>query len=508
MTSVIAPPPPTATALAGLTNSPKERMSSPLRYAGLPPRSMSTSSSNGAHGAPPVHASPNITSAPNAAASRPPRSSPRSNGSPESAARSPPSRTGSAGKASPNSQRAPMIRVKKEPASPQMSSRPRPRRLDLSSSASALRGPQTAGANPSAPLPSKESAGLAIKDLGVACLSPGFQTQDPTLRSQLQRSLSVRDQQRQLIEARQKGSTKPLTSHGTDPAQRPEDFNRDGPQTSRRKGPPPGLSIHAPSASSFAHERVIQSAPLGQSFTGLRQHNIHPHSPSHLGQSSHVQHVPAQQTANRLPPISDVFAHDRMEAPPSASFRPAGPPAPSPGHPPMQSPGFPPNHHHHPSAQPSSSRSREFRSAEEAVQSMAAGREELLPKVVHYGGAQPPTPPSPGGHHRHHQHPRDPRDHRDHPGYPSQHHSHTPQMPPSHFESRPDLGRTQSISGRRRGRDEYERDNGGSPAVHPGEFKRHAPGREEDDWRHGMSSREKREEFLRLCERAWDLFHS
>ncbi|PNS14532.1 hypothetical protein CAC42_3818 [Sphaceloma murrayae] len=497
MTSVLTAPSTTVTALA----APQDRMSSsPLRYSA--PRPMSTSNTNSAaHPLPPTHpavnASPSITSAPATAASRPQRSSPQSNASPDAPARSPPSRTGSDGKPSPGSSRAPMIRVKKEPASPQLSSRPRPRRLDLSSSASALRGPQTAGANPSAPLPSKESAGLAIKDLGVACLSPGFQTQDPTLRSQLQRSLSVRDQQRQLIEARQKGSTKPLTSHGAEsPAQRAEEFGaREGPQTSRRKGPPPGLSIHAPSASTFAHERVIQSAPLGQSFTGLRQHNQHPHPPSHLGQSSHVHHLPATQTSNRLPPISDVFAHDRMEAHPSASFRPAGPPAPSPGHP-MQSPGFPPNHHQH----PSSSRSREFRSAEEAVQSLAQGREDLLPKVVHYGGAQPPTPPSPGGHHPHH-----PPQHRDHQGYPPQHHHPAGQ----HYE-RPDLARTHSMSGRRRTREEYERDQGGSPAVYPGEFKRHATDREreEDDWRREMGTREKREEFLRLCERAWDLFHS
>jgi hypothetical protein len=33
-------------------------------------------------------------------------------------------------------------------------------------------------------------------------------------------------------------------------------------------------------------------------------------------------------------------------------------------------------------------------------------------------------------------------------------------------------------------------------------------GSREDDWRQNMSGAEKREEFLRLCERAWDLFHS
>lgn len=386
-----------------------------------------------------------------------------------------------------------------------MSSRPRPRRLDLSSSATASRGPQTAGA---APLPSKDSAGLHIKDLGVACLSPGFQTHDPALREQLQRSLSVRDQQRQLIEARQKGSTKPLSTHeGSETTPRMVDTPgfasaKDGPQTSRRKGPPPGLSIHAPSAASFANERVIQSAPIHQSFTGLRPTPPHhQYQPSGLGQTSHIHHVPATQTTNRLPPISDVFpANDHFEAsrrglsPPS--YRPSyGPSQPSPGHPPpMQSPGYPPQHAQQPQQPPTSSRSREYRSAEEAVQGLAGGREELLPKIVHYGGVQPPTPPSPVMHHQQHPHPPH-----------SAAAAHYPPPPPGHYDARPDLSRTSSVTGRRRNRDEYERDNN-SPAAHQGEPKRYA--REEPDWRAGMSSAQKREEFLRLCERAWDLFHS
>lgn len=362
---------------------------------------------------------------------------------------------------------------------------------------------------------SKESSGLAIKDLGVACLSPGFQTQDPTLREQLQRSLSVRDQQRQLIEARQKGgSTKAITSQdnaATDGA--PHPGGESGLPSGRKKGPPPGLSIHAPSAAAFAHERVIQSAPLHQSFTGLRSHNAHP-PPARNMPPSQVHHMHAAQTSNRLPPISDVFAAERMDAPPSASFRAAvPPPLPSPSHgPPMHSPGFPPSQHHHhqhadhqSSQQPSTSRSREFRSAEEAVQGMAAGREELLPKIVHYGGAQPPTPPSPGGHH----HPQ----HREYAGNHSvpHHSSHPPHTAHpahgGHYESRPELARTSSMSGRRRTREEYERDHG-SPNLHPGEFKRYTRDRDEEDWRNGLGSREKKEEFLRLCERAWDLFHS
>ncbi|GAB7340766.1 hypothetical protein MBLNU457_7140t1 [Dothideomycetes sp. NU457] len=440
---------------------------------------------------------------------RHPRSSPRSNGnpSPETHGRSPPSRIVSENKTSPNSLRAPPIKVKKEPNSPNMSSRPRPRRLDLSSSATASRGPQTAGA---APLPSKDSAGLHIKDLGVACLSPGFQTHDPALREQLQRSLSVRDQQRQLIEARQKGSNKPLSTHeGSETTPRMVDTPgfasaKDGSQTSRRKGPPPGLSIHAPSAASFANERVIQSAPINQSFTGLRPTPPHhQHQPSGLGQTSHIHHVPANQTTNRLPPISDVFPiADRFEAPApppsSASYRPGyGPSQPSPGHAPMQSPGYPPQHaqqSQQPQQPPTSSRSREYRSAEEAVQGLAGGREDLLPKIVHYGGVQPPTPPSPLTHHQQHPHPP-------HSATAAQY----PPPPPGHYDARPELSRTSSVTGRRRNRDEYERDNN-SPAAHQGEPKRYA--REEADWRAGMSSAQKREEFLRLCERAWDLFHS
>ncbi|KAF2156166.1 hypothetical protein K461DRAFT_91583 [Myriangium duriaei CBS 260.36] len=482
MTTLVAPPT-TTTPTLPLAKSSQDRSNSPLRNSGTPVINQSATPKQ-----------------------QPARSSPRTNASPETAARSPPS-----GKTSPNAgssrPSAPLIRVKKEPASPNMASRPRPRRLDLSSSASASRGPQTAGAGP---LASKESAGLAIKDLGVACLSPGFQTQDPDLRAQLQRSLSVRDQQRQLIEARQKGPVKSITSQDNAVADGGHHTAGDGGLPSaRKKGPPPGLSIHAPSAAAFAHERVIQSAPLHQSFTGLRSHNAHPLPARNITQPSQVHHVAASQTSNRLPPISDVFAAERMDAPPSASFRPAvPPPAPSPGHPPMQSPGFPPPHHHHhhqheQSQQPSTSRSREFRSAEEAVQNMAAGREELLPKIVHYGGAQPPTPPSPGGHH----HPQ----HREYQsGHPAPHHAHHHQShipAPGPYDSRPELSRTSSMSGRRRTREEYERDHG-SPNIQQEQFKRYTREREEEDWRHGMGSREKKEEFLRLCERAWDLFHS
>ncbi|KAK5137039.1 hypothetical protein LTR08_001048 [Meristemomyces frigidus] len=451
------------------------------------------------------------------AASGPPSAEPaakrtRSNASPASGDSSASvERSNSAGKSSPHSLRSgptPMIKVKKEPGSPAMqSARPRPKRLDLSSSMANSRGPQTA--RPSAPLTSRESAGLAIQDVGLACLSPGFQTHDPAMREQLQRSLDVRDQQRQIIEARQKGQ-KPGSSHETPDSSRPQDTTLFGvptrtPMTSRRKGPPPGLSINAPSATQFANDRVVQSAPMHQTFTGLRP-GEHPftrhvlHAPSGLGQTSHIHHVPATQTSNRLPPIADVFANDRLDA--SRGLPPVQSPSRS-SHsnvpPPLPSPAFgPPPPQQGP---PLSARAREFRSAEEAMQGLSGGRDELLPKVVHYGGVQPPTPPSPmplAGHIRHQQHTG--------PGAQQsyQHES----------MGRPDiLARTLSMNGRRRGRDEYERDNGSPPSSYNQQEPKRAAfavrGEDrEDDWRSTMSSAEKREEFIRLCERAWDLFHS
>lgn len=412
-----------------------------------------------------------------------------------------------------------MIKVKKEPGSPNMqSARPRPKRLDLSSSTPGARGPQTA--RPSAPLTARDSAGLAIQDVGLACLSPGFQTHDPAMREQLQRSLDVRDQQRQIIEARQKGVKPGASNENSDSGARTQDTTLFGvqtrtPTTSRRKGPPPGLSINAPSAEQFAHDRVIQSAPLHQTFTGLRPGDPYTrhaqHGPSGLSQTSHIHHVPATQTNNRLPPIADVFANDRLDGPrgyppndsPGRTSHAAGPP-------PVPSPGFPPaNSQQHPtSAAPVSSRAREFRSADEAVQSLTHGRDDLKPKVVHYGGVQPPTPPSPmppGGSGAAIRHTYAA------PGAPHDFHP-----PPA--TARPDLGRTTSTSGRRRGRDEYERDDGSPPSA----FDRPEPkraafavrgedggsGSREGDWRQNMSGAEKREEFLRLCERAWDLFHS
>ncbi|KAL5370970.1 hypothetical protein PMIN06_012932 [Paraphaeosphaeria minitans] len=360
---------------------------------------------------------------------------------------------------------APKIVVKKEPSSPDMpNSRHRPSRLNLASSHVV----HASGALTARP------AGLSTGvDIGIACLSPGFHTNDPSMREQLQRSMDVRERQRQIIEARQKGGAK---------GGPPEDDSRQhdmGPfgrplKTPKRKGPPPGLTIAPPSHSQFANERVIQSAPINQSFTGLRNH-MPPsrqlaNGPSNLSQTSHIHHVPAQQTSNRLPPIADVFpeplgtGRGMYTNSPGTSSHSNQPP-------PLPSPGFPPPHHHQP---PLTSRPREYKSAEEAVQTLSGGREDLLPRIVHYGGHQPPTPPSP---------------------MPGKHSSQA--YPPN-----ADLHR--SGSGRRRGRDEYERDMGTPPLgrqhARPGPF---GEPRDSPETQH-----RKKEEFISLCARAWDLFHS
>ncbi|KAF2097449.1 hypothetical protein NA57DRAFT_41385 [Rhizodiscina lignyota] len=438
------------------------------------------------------------------------RSNRPSNGhSPSSNHESPPQRTPS--RAAP----PPKVIVKKEPSSPEMAnSRHRPRRLDLSKGANSTNGQPSAG-----PRTSKESAGLAIQDVGLACLSPGFHTQDPGMREQLQRSMNVREQQRLIIEARQKG-----TSTGNKST--PPDQTGDGPSglfrptkppgTSRRKGPPPGLSINAPSHEQFANERVIQSAPLNQTFTGLNR-SIHPltrqvaNQPSGLSNTSHIHHVPATQTNNRLPPISDVFPGDSFQNGPQSSRAAAFPHNNSPGHsshsnvqPPLPSPGLPPPQQQQHQAftpvsqgqfsQPppaSAGRPREYKSAEEALNNLAGGREELLPRIVHYGGHQPPTPPSPMPHQK-----------RDGLPVPS--------------GSAP--GSSADRMSRRRDRDEFERD------MSPPALGRRRTGealmaeRREDRearWAEGRWERDspetrqrKKEEFISLCGRAWDLFHS
>lgn len=117
---------------------------------------------------------------------------------------------------------------------------------------------------------------------------------------------------------------------------------------------------------------------------------------------------------------------------------------------------------------------------------MSGGREDLMPKIVHYGGHQPPTPPS--------------------PLVPSQQ-SHQHLRAEDHRRSS-QTGYEASFS-RRRTRDEYERD-----------YPEHRLGYEEESARRSRegpfgggrdspdAQRRKKEEFIRLCARAWDLFHS
>lgn len=298
----------------------------------------------------------------------------------------------------------------------------------------------------------------------LACLSPGFVTHDPIKNQHLQQSLNVREQQRRIIEQRlQQQSAK---GEGPDNSRDSMgQFAAKTPGMSRRNKAPPGLSIVAPSHEIFAHERIIQSAPLGQTFTG--RHNPHPltrqvvNQPSNLSNTSHIHHVPATQTNNRLPPISDVFANQGLPShgEPNRSSLYLGS-----NHAPLTSPPHPPPTH---SQGPLSARPRDYKSAEEAQQDLAGGRPELLPKLVHYTGHQPPTPPS-----------------------------------PRNMAGIQDGSRS---AGKRRTRAEYE-DGGSPPLGHGPTASRRGPfgaGRDSPE-----SQREKRAEFLRLCERAWDLFHS
>ncbi|RFU80322.1 hypothetical protein TARUN_1870 [Trichoderma arundinaceum] len=373
---------------------------------------------------------------------------------------SPKSDNATTSKSSPNASRKdgshPKIIVKKEPVSPGLpASRPRPRRLDLSKNT-------LAGSNPPSAHPMTARDGLGIQEVGIACLSPGFMTQDPVMKEQLQRSMTVREQQRSLIEARlqQQQSAK---GDGPSDKEKESHFSAKTPGMSRRNKAPPGLSIVAPSHQQFANERVIQSAPLGRSFTG--QHmppSRHMHNQaSNLGSTSHIHHVHANQTANRLPPISDVFGQNLSAHPDNGPHTSALYPNHAASRPQL-SPGLPPAHQ-----APLSGRMREYKSAEEAQHELAGGRPELLPRLVHYGGHQPPTPPSPVAGNRN-----------------------------------PEAGRSTS---RRRTRAEYEEGSSpplgyGPPPTRRGPF---GAGRDSPE-----TQRAKKEEFLQLCSRAWDLFHS
>lgn len=513
--------------------------------------------------------------------------------------------------------------VKKEPPSSpeQTATKHRPRKLDLTASTpSRLQGPVTAGAT------------LGMHDVGIACLSPGFQTHDPGMREQLARSMSVRDQQRSLIEARlQRGgpATKPNgdkpgsggsgsgeNDSQAGPGAHAAAFGAGGaktPMTGKKRPPPPGLSIVPPSHEQFAGERVIQSAPLHQTFTGRHQPPLSRHllangAPA-LGQSSHLHSASssAMLAANRLPPIGDVFANQGFGQP--ALSRSSPPPPPSgatpqqlQAHPPASrpglyqshsaqhlpgrtadgqpllppSPGFPPppaaaiatSHSDSrvnqlgaplPSAgagAASMQRPREYRSAEEAVDALTHGRDDLRPKLVHYSGPtsgsqqqlpglHPPTPPSPPGLHGSHS------AHGSHASqgqapyasaYPPQYAQAPQGLAPAHQEQgyyAPQPG-SAAAPPRRRPRTEYERDNG-SPPLGSGPSPRaravvaglgapvpqfatvplplplpHAAegmpfaaaagfGREGRD---GLeAARARKEEFLGLCARAWELLH-
>ncbi|PLN74783.1 hypothetical protein BDW42DRAFT_52040 [Aspergillus taichungensis] len=398
-----------------------------------------------------------------------------------------------------NGSHGPKVIVKKEPPSSpaiqSQNSRPRPRRLDLSTSLP--NSDRLSARAPGGPMTARE--GVNMHQVGIACLSPGFQTHDPIMREQLQRSLSVRDQQRSIIESRLQRSAKDDGSEGFAHALGP-------PKTASKKRPP-GLSIVPPSAAQFASERVIQSAPLNQTFTGRHQaqpltRHVVNQSPT-LASTSHIHHVPATQTNNRLPPLADVFgsetlgARDRevTRAPyyPSTSASNSSDPKslaalPSPR---IPSTGV---------SQAPSHRPREYRSAEEAVQELSGGREDLLPRIVHYGGHQPPTPPSP-------------RLGKSAPTHAEASMGTHPSAPPPH----PMLFAHEGTA-RRRPRSEYERDNGSPPLGHGPELHRTNPalgpppsapygpfgaGRDSPE-----TQRKKKEEFLSLCSRAWDLFHS
>jgi hypothetical protein len=290
------------------------------------------------------------------------------------------------------------------------------------------------------------------------------------MKEQLQRSISVREHQRQIIESRlQQQSAK---GDGPESSRDRDSFAAKTPGMSRRNKAPPGLSIVAPSHEQFANERVIQSAPLGQTFTGRHNHPLPlsrhlTNQSSNLSSTSHIHHVPANQTNNRLPPIADVFGAGLSGHPDSRDHHMYTQqnhrgPLTSPGHPPPPPPQM-----------PTPSQRREFKSAEEAQAELAAGRPDLLPKLVHYGGPQPPTPPSPGA---------------------------AAAGGARHF-TLADASRSAS----KRRRTDYE--DGASPPLGNGR-----PAQRRGPFGEGRDSpetqRAKKEEFLSLCARAWDLFHT
>lgn len=318
------------------------------------------------------------------------------------------------------------------------------------------------------------------------------------MREQLQRSLSVRDQQRSIIEQRMQRSAKDMGPGGVPPS----DSNvLDMPKTAKRR--PPGLSIVPPSASQFANDRVIQSAPLNQTFTGRHQptpltRHVTNQSPT-MGATSHMHQLPATQTNNRLPPLSDVFGAEtlgRDRDPAHVNIHHASKNAPSNNLAAMPSSGLTGSQTPH--------RSREYTSAEEAVQDMSGGKDELRPRIVHYGGST--------------QAPQSPRPFREAPKTaPLGPEPKAPSLQPPSFG----MPAPSESTARRRPRSEYEQDNDGPSlrrgpesqyrpnpaAANPGpQAPFHGPfgaGRDSPE-----TQRRKKDEFLGLCARAWDLFHS
>ncbi|KAI1135762.1 hypothetical protein F5Y05DRAFT_421157 [Hypoxylon sp. FL0543] len=65
--------------------------------------------------------------------------------------------------------------------------------------------------------------GLSAQEAGMACLAPGFETQDPVKREHLQQSMEIREQQQRIIEARQLEARRQQ-----DPAPRSDTTNKKG----------------------------------------------------------------------------------------------------------------------------------------------------------------------------------------------------------------------------------------------------------------------------------------
>ena len=354
----------------------------------------------------------------------------------------------------------PKVIVKQEPTSPEPE-RHRPSKLNLSKTG--------ASGGPSA-TPRTAKGNLSMQEVGMACLSPGLAVQDAMMREQLERSRGVREQQRSIIESRLHRNAQQKDDGDTP-------MGGSGLMSSRgRRRPPSALSIVPPHHGQFANERIIQSAPLNQSFTVRRQA---------MAEARH------ERMANRLPPIADVVfgpertpggggggggGGDRSQL--ASANRPQEHRSFFPGNSRQEyaSPRLPPSEQ----AAEKSDRPREYKSAEEAVQGLSGGREDLLPKIIHYGGHQPPTPPSPNQNAQAHAHGSQ------HLGQPSSKTRTTTLTIPA-------TSNHEATGNKRRRLQNFDRDDStGSDA----------------DTNDAESKRRKKEEFLSLCARAWDLFHS